>query len=133
MESPLSTVAGVPYRGHAEIEQWTRDVDQRGRFPRLQGANLEHNRSLLGSLERIAHEHGATVAQLAIAWALLLGEDIVPLIGARTRERLAHALGSLELVRDPPTLRRVEEAVPLGQVRGGLYDEQAMGSLDRER
>jgi len=107
--------------------------DQRGRFPRLQGPNLEHNRSLLAPLEQLARELGATVAQLAIAWTLSRGEDIIPLLGARTRERLAEALGSLELELDAVTLRRVQEAIPIDQVRGERYDEHAMAALDSER
>jgi aryl-alcohol dehydrogenase-like predicted oxidoreductase len=106
--------------------------DQRGRFPRLDGANLVHNRSLLGPLERVADELGATVAQLAIAWTLSRGEDIIPLIGARTRARLAEALGSLEIVLDPATLERVDEAIPIDHVRGERYDEHAMASLNSE-
>jgi aryl-alcohol dehydrogenase-like predicted oxidoreductase len=127
------TAYGVLSRGLLSDSAMQAGDDQRGRFPRLQGANLEHNRSLLSSLERIAQEHGATVAQLAIAWTLSRGEDIIPLIGARTRERLAEALGSLELVLDPAALRRVEEAIPIDQVRGERYDEHAMASLDSER
>ena len=69
--------------------------DFRGHFPRFQGENLHRNRALVGALEGLAQEKGATPAQLAIAWVLSRGADIVPLIGARTREQLRESLEHL--------------------------------------
>jgi aryl-alcohol dehydrogenase-like predicted oxidoreductase len=105
----------------------------RGRFPRFQGENLRHNLSLVEALRAIAAEKEATVAQLAIAWALARGDDVVPLIGARRRERLAEALGALRLRLSPEDLARIERAVPADAVAGDRYDTHAMAQLDSER
>ena len=108
-------------------------ADHRGRFPRLSGENLEHNRALLGELRAIAAEHGASIAQLAIAWVLSRGQDIIPLIGARTRTRLEEALGSLQLALSDEDLARIERSIPVEQIRGTRYDQHAMAGLDSER
>jgi aryl-alcohol dehydrogenase-like predicted oxidoreductase len=73
------------------------------------------------------------VAQVAIAWVLSRGEDIVPLIGARTRERLSEALGAPALELSAEDLSRIEQAVPAGAVAGDRYPEAQMGQLDSER
>src|SRR5512142_812475 len=74
-----------------------RPRDGRGRFPRFQGENLKKNLALVEALKAIARERGATPSQLAIAWVLSRGEDVIPLVGARRREQLADALGALDL------------------------------------
>ncbi len=107
--------------------------DARGRFPRLSGENLAHNRELLGELRGVAEERDATLAQLAIAWVLSRGKDIIPLIGARRRAQLAEALGALELELSGEDLARIEAAIPSDQIRGTRYDEHAMAGLDSER
>ena len=71
--------------------------DPRTRFPRFREQNLARNLELVTALERIAADRGATTAQLAIAWVLARGADIIPLIGTKRRDRLAEALGALEL------------------------------------
>jgi aryl-alcohol dehydrogenase-like predicted oxidoreductase len=71
--------------------------DFRASAPRFTGENLEHNLALVEELRSLAEANGATAAQLAIAWALSRGDDVVPLVGARTRTRLTEALGALEL------------------------------------
>ena len=76
---------------------------------------------------------GATPAQAAIAWALSRGDDIVPLVGARTRERLAEALGALELELGHDDLDRLEDAMPAGAAAGSRYPEPLMAELDSER
>ena len=95
------TAYGVLSRGLIS-GHWSRDRDTtagdfRARSPRFQGENLDHNLPLVDALREVADEAGATVAQVAIAWVLDRGDDIVPLIGARTRERLTEALGALDL------------------------------------
>jgi aryl-alcohol dehydrogenase-like predicted oxidoreductase len=96
--------------------------DFRGFSPRFQGENLEHNLRLVEALREAAEAAGATPAQAAIAWALRRGEDIVPLVGARRRDRLAEALGALELDLD---LARVEAAIPAGAAKGERYADMA--------
>jgi aryl-alcohol dehydrogenase-like predicted oxidoreductase len=105
----------------------------RARFPRFQGENLRHNLSLVDALRQIASARGATVPQLAIAWVLSRGDDIVPLIGARRRERLTEALGALDIRLTSDELALIERTVPLGAARGDRYDAHAMQTLDSER
>jgi aryl-alcohol dehydrogenase-like predicted oxidoreductase len=107
--------------------------DPRARFPRFRPENLERNLDLLAALEKIAQAHGATTAQLAIAWALSRGKDIVPLIGTKRRDRLAEALGALDLQLDPEDLAAIEAAVPPARVAGDRYDPGQMASLDSEK
>jgi aryl-alcohol dehydrogenase-like predicted oxidoreductase len=108
-------------------------TDPRARFPRFQAGNLERNLELLTALEKIAQAHGVTTAQLAIAWVLSRGADIVPLIGTKRRDRLAEALGALDLRLDADEQAALEAAVPPGQVAGTRYDAGQMSSLDSEK
>jgi aryl-alcohol dehydrogenase-like predicted oxidoreductase len=107
--------------------------DPRGRFPRFQGENLQRNLGLLTELEQIALQHGVTTAQLAFAWVLSRGSDIVPLAGTKRRDRLAEALGALDLTLAPADLAALEAAVPHDQVAGDRYDPAQMTALDSEK
>ncbi len=107
--------------------------DFRGFGPRFNGENLDRNLSLVEALRAIAEVKGATVAQIAIAWVLTRGQDIVPLVGARRRDRLAEALGALELTLTPNDLAQIERAVPVGAAAGDRYDPAQMAELDSER
>jgi aryl-alcohol dehydrogenase-like predicted oxidoreductase len=108
-------------------------TDFRNRAPRFQGENLERNLELVDALREIAEAVGASVAQVAIAWVLARGEDIVPLVGARTRERLSEALGAIELDLADDALARIERAMPADRAAGDRYPEAQMGQLDSER
>jgi aryl-alcohol dehydrogenase-like predicted oxidoreductase len=108
-------------------------ADPRTRFPRFSGENLRRNLSLTEALETVAAARGATAAQLAIAWVASRGDDIIPLIGTKRRDRLAEALGAFDLTLSDDELATVEAAVPAGQVAGGRYDPAAMAHLDSER
>ena len=101
--------------------------------PRFQGVNLEHNLELVARLRQIAEEQGASVAQVAIAWVLSRGDDIVALVGARRRDRLQESLGALDVELGESELARIEEAVPAGSAAGGRYADFLMGELDSER
>jgi aryl-alcohol dehydrogenase-like predicted oxidoreductase len=107
--------------------------DFRASAPRFQGENLERNLELVEALRALADAKAATVAQLAIAWVLARGEDVVPLVGARTRERLAESLGALEVELTAEDLARIEEAVPVEAVAGERYHAEQMAILDSER
>jgi aryl-alcohol dehydrogenase-like predicted oxidoreductase len=107
--------------------------DPRARFPRFRAENLGRNLDLLAALEKIAQEHRVSTAQLAIAWVLSRGTDIVPLIGTKRRDRLAEALGALDLRLGADDLAALEAAVPAGQVAGDRYDPGQMAALDSER
>jgi aryl-alcohol dehydrogenase-like predicted oxidoreductase len=106
--------------------------DPRARFPRFRAENLGRNLDLLAALEKIAQEHRVSTAQLAFAWVLSRGTDIVPLIGTKRRDRLTEALGALSLRLDPADLAALEAAVPPGQVAGDRYDPGQMAVLDSE-
>jgi aryl-alcohol dehydrogenase-like predicted oxidoreductase len=88
---------------------------------------------LAEALRVIAGAKGVTVAQLAIAWVLSRGLDIIPLVGARTRERLTEALGALAVALTPDDLAQIERAVPAGAAAGDRYDARSMSVLDSER
>jgi aryl-alcohol dehydrogenase-like predicted oxidoreductase len=107
--------------------------DPRARFPRFQGENLQRNLTLLAAVEEIAAASGATPAQLAFAWALSRGEDIIPLMGTKRRDRLAEALAALTLRLSPAELAALETAVPPAEVAGTRYDATQMLALDSER
>ena len=107
--------------------------DFRAHFPRFQGENLRRNQALVEALHGIATKQGATSAQLAIAWVLSRGADIVPLIGARTRVQLREALGALALTLDPDEMDRIARAVPADHVAGTRYGPAQMAMLDSER
>jgi len=107
--------------------------DFRTHFPRFQGDNLERNLALVEALRAIAGEKNVTVAQLAIAWVLAQGDDIVPLIGARTRERLHESLGALDISLSAEDRQRLESAVPGDAVAGERYPKPQMAMLDSER
>jgi aryl-alcohol dehydrogenase-like predicted oxidoreductase len=107
--------------------------DFRASAPRFQGENLARNLELVETLRAVADEKDATVAQLAIAWALSRGEDVVPLVGARTRERLAESLGAVEVDLTQDDLTRIKNAVPVDAVAGERYHAEQMAILDSER
>jgi aryl-alcohol dehydrogenase-like predicted oxidoreductase len=119
--------------GHWSKDRPTGGRDFRAFSPRFQGENLDANLALVEALRTVAEAQGVTVAQAAIGWVLSRGEDIIPLIGARRRDRLAEALGALEIRLSPEDLARIEAAVPAGAVAGDRYASHAMAQLDSER
>ncbi len=129
------TAYGVLSRGLIS-GHWSKDRDVsrdfRGHLPRFQGENLSRNLALADALGRLAREKGATAAQLAIAWVLSRGPDVIPLIGARRRDRLEEALGALDLSLSAGDLARVEAGVPSEAVAGMRYDARQMELLDSE-
>ena len=107
--------------------------DPRARFPRFRGENHARNLELLAALEAIAEDKGATAAQLAIAWVASRGDDIIPLIGTKRRDRLSEALRALDLTLSADDLAAIEAAVPAGAVAGDRYDAAQVAMLDSER
>ncbi|PKV79300.1 aldo/keto reductase [Nocardia fluminea] len=106
--------------------------DFRAHSPRFQGENLTRNLRLVEALADIAATKQVSVAQLAIAWALSRGEDIVPVIGARTRTRLDETLGALAISLTPHELAVIEAAAPADAVAGERYAAEQMAMLDSE-
>ena len=98
-------------------------------MPRFSSENVEHNLALVDALRQVAEAKGCTVAQLAIAWVAAQGENIVPLVGARTRERLDEALPAIELDLTADDLAEIERAVPPGSARGDRYPSAFMSDL----
>jgi aryl-alcohol dehydrogenase-like predicted oxidoreductase len=119
--------------GHWSKERAAAPGDFRSFSPRFTGDNLDHNLTLVEALRAVAQEKGVTVAPIAIAWALSRGSDIVPLVGARRRDRLTEALGALDVNLTPDDLARIERAVPPGAAAGDRYPTAAMAHLDSER
>ncbi len=95
--------------------------------------NLERNLALVEALRTLAETKSATVAQIAIAWALSRGDDIVPLVGARRRERLTEALGALEIELRADDLAQIETAIPANAAAGDRYEAEQLAILDSER
>ncbi len=102
------------------------------RMPRFQQGNLEKNLLLVEALRQIGNEKGASPAQLAIAWARSRGTDIVPVLGARSREQLKETLGALELKLDAADIARIDAAVSPSETAGTRYDAPQMAHLDSE-
>ncbi len=119
--------------GHWRPDRELTAGDFRAASPRFQGENLARNLALVDALGALAARKGATTAQLAIAWVASRGDDIVPLVGARRRDRLEEALGALELELTPDELAEIERAIPAGAAAGSRYADFAMAELDSER
>lgn len=119
--------------GHWSADRDLAASDFRAHSPRFASGNVDQNLLLVEALRSVAARTGATVAQVAIAWVLSRGADVVPLIGARTPGRLLEALGALELELSAEELAEIEAAVPPDAVAGDRYPEQQMAMLDSER
>jgi aryl-alcohol dehydrogenase-like predicted oxidoreductase len=131
------TTYGVLSRGLLS-GHWTptRDLpptDFRAHSPRFQGDNLDRNLELVDTLRAVAEARGVTVAQVAIAWVAAQGEDIVPLVGARTRTRLTESLGALDVALSQEDLTAIESAIPPDAAAGDRYAAPLMAHLDSER
>ena len=129
------TAYGVLSRGLLS-GHWSRErqgKDFRSSFPRFQGQNLERNLALVEALRTFAKVRGATVAQVAIAWVLSRGAEIVPLIGARRLEQLTEAMNARGVVLTAGDLAELERVVPGAAVAGERYHSHGMAALDSER
>ncbi|MGJ4896534.1 MULTISPECIES: aldo/keto reductase [unclassified Bradyrhizobium] len=130
------TAYGVLSRGLIS-GHWSKDranaADFRGHSPRFSGDNLDRNLSLVDTLRSLAGEVGATPAQVAIAWVAAQGNDIVPLVGARRRDRLDEALGALCVKLTEIQLAALDKAFPIGVAAGERYPEAQLVHMDSER
>ena len=97
--------------------------------PRFQGENFNKNLELVERIEKIAAEKGCTPAQLALAWVLAQGEDIVPIPGTKRRAYLDQNLGALDVKLTAADLKRIEELAPHGAAVGARYPEEYMNRL----
>lgn len=130
------TAYGVLARGLIS-GHWTKTSgaqdDFRSHSQRFSAENIDRNLALVETLRIVADELGVTVAQAAIAWVAARGDDVVPLIGARTRIRLDEALGAVEVTLSGDQLTRIEAAMPAHAVAGDRYEASQMAALDSER
>jgi aryl-alcohol dehydrogenase-like predicted oxidoreductase len=111
------------------IEDLAQD-DFRRQSPRFQGDNFKKNLELVAKVEEIAKAHKCTPAQLALAWVLAQGDDIVPIPGTRHPERVEENVGALNVVLSENDLRRIDAAAPKGAAAGERYAERWMKNLN---
>jgi aryl-alcohol dehydrogenase-like predicted oxidoreductase len=104
--------------------------DRRRDWPRFQGENFQRNLDLVRRIEEIAADKGCSPAQLALAWVLAQGEDIVPIPGTRREERLAENLSALEVTLTDDELAQIDEVLPPGLAAGTRYPEVSMRGLN---
>ncbi|MBL8689422.1 MAG: aldo/keto reductase [Rhodospirillaceae bacterium] len=129
------TAYGVLSRGliSGHFEKTAGASDFRSHSPRFQGGNVDANLALVEALRTVATAKGVTVAQAAIAWVAAQGADIVPLVGARRRDRLAESVGAASVMLSPADIAAIERAVPKNAAAGDRYPAHAMAALDSER
>lgn len=127
------TAYGVLSRGLLTGAQPTEKTDFRRFLPRFTGAAGQANRDRIAALAPLAQSRNVSVAQLAIAWALTRGDDILPLIGSRTVAQVRDSLAALELHLSSEELRGIEQTLPAAAIEGTRYDKVAMTHLDSER
>lgn len=103
--------------------------DYRRSSPRFQGENFQKNLQLVQRLEEIAQKKGCKPSQLALAWVLAQGEDIVPIPGTKRRQYLQENAAAADLVLTPQELQKIDEILPQGVAAGDRYSEQMMNLL----
>ena len=107
------------------------ETDFRRGVPRFQGPNLARNLELVGGLEALARERGVTAAQLALAWLLAQGEEIVPIPGTKRRKYLEENAAAADLTLSRSDLERIEAAVPKDGIAGERYSAESAALVDR--
>jgi aryl-alcohol dehydrogenase-like predicted oxidoreductase len=127
------TAYGVLSRGLLSASKPAATGDFRAHLPRFSGENAGQNEKVVEELKQFAAEKGVTPAQLAIAWVLAKGRQIVPVIGARTRAQLGESLAAVQVRLSADELARIEERVRPEAVAGTRYDERQMTMLDSEK
>ena len=99
--------------------------------PRFQAENFDKNLELVARIQEIAKQKGCTPGQLALAWVLAQGKDIVPIPGTKRRKYLEENVGALDIKLTAEDLKRIDEVAPKGAASGGRYPAALMGSLNR--
>jgi aryl-alcohol dehydrogenase-like predicted oxidoreductase len=107
------------------------DDTRAGRFPRFSEENFRQNLELAERVREVAAEKGATPGQLALAWLLHQGEDIVPIPGTKRRKYLEENAGAADVTLTGEDLRSIEEAIPRGSAAGERYAERQMRAVNR--
>jgi len=119
------------FSGRFKTENDFGEADYRKNHPRFQNPNLAKNLELLRRVEAIASKKHCTPIQLALAWVLAQGDDIVPVPGTKKRTYLEENVASAGVVLDADDLRSLEEAVPPGTASGTRYPESGMRTVNR--
>ena len=127
------TAYGVLSRGLLSGSIPAAKGDFRAHLPRFAAENGVRNQRLVETLKQLAAAKGVRPAQLAIAWALAKGENIVPVIGARTRAQLEESLGALRVDLSAEELAGIEALIPASAAAGTRYAEAQMRTRDSER
>ena len=127
------TAYGVFSRGLLTGSQPAATGDFRAHLPRFSGDAYRQNRVVVDALAAMAAEKGVSPAQLALAWVLSRGADIVPVVGARTRKQLAESIAALSIALTPQDCARLEVALDPAAIAGTRYDASQMRILDSER
>ena len=127
------TAYGVLSRGLLSGSKPTGPGDFRSHLPRFSGENLTQNQRLIEELNQLASDKRISPSQLAVAWVLAKGANIIAVVGARTRAQLSESLGAVQVELSPEDLARMEKAIPASAVAGKRYDEHQMKMLDSER
>ena len=140
---PTCRALGIPVTAYGVLSRglisghWQKGATAGGDFrtmsPRFQDGNVDRNLALVEALRRVAEEKGASVAQLAIAWVAAQGADIVPLVGARRRDRLVEALGSQQVTLSETDLAAIEAAMPKDAAAGERYPAAQLVHMDSEK
>ena len=104
--------------------------DTRRNHPRFQGAAFQKNLDLVAAIDTMAADKGCTPAQLALAWVLRQGEDIVPIPGTKRRKYLEDNLGALDVELSDADLARIDDILPPGAAQGTRYPDASMASID---
>jgi aryl-alcohol dehydrogenase-like predicted oxidoreductase len=133
-ELKISFVAYAPLgrglmTGVIEDQRNMADSDARRRHPRFAAQNISQNLALVRSIEEIARERHCTLGQLALAWLLARGEDIVPIPGTKRKERLLENIGALSVKLTEEDLGQISDSIPVGAAAGLRYPENQMRSV----
>jgi len=115
--------------GVVEDQKAMSDTDTRRRHPRFAAENLTHNMGLVRGIEEIARERHCTLGQLALAWLLAQGDDIVPIPGTKKRARLLENIGALSVTLTEDDLAQISDSIPVGAAAGLRYPEAQMKSV----
>jgi aryl-alcohol dehydrogenase-like predicted oxidoreductase len=127
---PFSPLGRGLFTGTLKSADAFSEKDARRNFPRFQGENFERNLALAHKFEQMAQEKRCTPAQLALAWLLAQGDDLVPIPGTKRRAYIEENLGALEVTLTADDLARISEIAPPGVAAGNRYNEDAMKLVD---
>jgi aryl-alcohol dehydrogenase-like predicted oxidoreductase len=105
--------------------------DYRRFHPRFQGENFGKNLDLVAKIEELAHRKGCTAGQLALAWVLAQGQDIVPIPGTKQSRYVDENLAAIDVVLTPEDLRAIDAVLPVGSAAGDRYNAQAMAAVNQ--